>query len=37
MNFSPDCTRACDYDAEFYNKVFGYLYLGESEFVTKIL
>eukprot|EP01107_Rhizomastix_libera_P000963 TRINITY_DN11799_c0_g1_i2.p1 TRINITY_DN11799_c0_g1~~TRINITY_DN11799_c0_g1_i2.p1 ORF type:complete len:1030 (-),score=262.54 TRINITY_DN11799_c0_g1_i2:30-3119(-) len=36
MNFQPDCHRACDYDPDFYNKVFGYLFFGEKEFVTKV-
>lgn len=36
-NFSPDCTRACNYDADFYNKTFGYFFLGETEHVTRIL
>eukprot|EP00727_Mastigamoeba_balamuthi_P006412 m51a1_g2391 hypothetical protein (1004) ;mRNA; f:727949-731590 len=37
INFSPDCTRACDYDDQFYNKVFGAFFLGETEFVTRVL
>lgn len=36
VNFDPDCTRACNYDPEFYNKTFGFFFLGETDYVTKL-
>lgn len=37
VNFGPDCTRACNYDPQFYNKVFGHFFFGELENVTRFL
>ena len=37
VNFGPDCTRACNYDNQFYNKVFGHFFFGELENVTRFL
>jgi tubulin--tyrosine ligase-like protein 12 len=36
VNWSPDCTRACKYDPDFYNKTFGHFFLGEMPDVTRI-
>ena len=35
MNFQPDCTRACEYDNEFYNKVFS-TFFNELTWATQI-
>jgi len=37
INFGPDCTRACNYDDQFYNKTFGHFFFGELENVSRFL
>jgi len=34
--FSPDCKRACKFNPEFFNEVFGCLFLNEEKNVTRI-
>jgi tubulin--tyrosine ligase-like protein 12 len=43
VNYSPDCTRACNYDPNFYNNCFSVMFLPEGagpsttwEAVTKL-
>lgn len=31
INWTPDCKRACDYYPDFYNKIFGLLFLDEMD------
>jgi len=34
--FQPDCKRACQFHPDFFNEVFGCLFLNEENNVTKI-
>ncbi|KAJ9600255.1 hypothetical protein L9F63_009431 [Diploptera punctata] len=37
VNWTPDCQRACQYYPDFYNDVFGLLFLDEEKDVFKLL
>ena len=36
VTFSPDCNRACKFNPDFFNEVFGCLFLNEVKNVTKL-
>jgi tubulin--tyrosine ligase-like protein 12 len=37
VNWAPDCQRACEYYPDFYDDVFGLLFLDEEKDVFKLL
>lgn len=36
VTFSPDCKRACKFNPDFFNEVFGCLFFNESKNMIKI-
>ena len=36
VTFQPDCKRACEFNKDFMNEVFGCLFLNESKNMTRL-
>ena len=36
VTFSPDCNRACVFNPEFFNEIFGCLFFNEAKNITKL-